>query len=100
MAVRTGGQGSAGLSLILVPLKGHPGVSMRRMKVSGQVAGGTTYIELDNVKVPVANLIGCEGEGMRLIMANFNHERLMISVGATRQARVALSSTFQVLHEA
>ncbi|KAL4914482.1 acyl-CoA dehydrogenase/oxidase [Aspergillus aurantiobrunneus] len=94
MAVRTGGPGAGGLSLLVVPLKGHPGVSMQRLKVSGQVTGGTTYIELDEVKVPVENLIGREGEGMRLVMNNFNHERLTISVGVTRQARVALSSAF------
>lgn len=95
MAVRTGGPGAAGLSLLVVPLKGHPGVSMRRLKVSGQISAGTTYIELDDVKVPVENLIGREGWGMRYIMTNFNHERLAIAVGATRQARVALSSAFE-----
>ncbi|KAJ5959424.1 Acyl-CoA oxidase/dehydrogenase type 1 [Penicillium vulpinum] len=94
MAVRTGGPGAAGLSLLVVPLKGHPGVSMRRLKVSGQLTSGTTYIELDDVKVPVSNMIGKEGEGMRIIMTNFNHERLIIAIGVTRQARVALSSAF------
>lgn len=95
MAVRTGGPGPTGLSMIVVPLKGYPGVTMRRLPVSGQVCGGTTYIELDNVKVPVENLIGQEGHGMRYIMTNFNHERLTIAVGVTRQARVALSAAFE-----
>lgn len=94
MAVRTGGPGAAGLSLLVVPLKGHPGVSMRRLQVSGQKTGGTTYIELDDVKVPVGNLIGQEGAGMRYVMTNFNHERLVISIGVTRQARVALAAAF------
>ncbi|KAK3320132.1 acyl-CoA dehydrogenase/oxidase [Cercophora scortea] len=96
MAVRTGppGSGAAGLSLLIVPLKGHPGVSMRRLKVGGQISAGTTYIELDDVRVPAENLIGKEGHGMRYIMTNFNHERLAVAVGATRQARVALSSAF------
>jgi acyl-CoA dehydrogenase len=67
---------------------------MRRLKVSGQVTGGTTYIELDDVKVPVSNIVGREGDGMRIIMTNFNHERLVIAIGATRQARVALSAAF------
>jgi len=94
MAVRTGGPGASGLSMLVVPLKGHPGVSMRRLKVGGQISAGTTYIELDDVKVPVENLIGQEGMGMKYIMTNFNHERLSIAIGATRQARVALSSAF------
>jgi acyl-CoA dehydrogenase len=95
MAVRTGGPGADGLSMIQVPLKGHPGVSMRRLKVAGQVSAGTTFIELDDVKVPVENLIGEEGMGMKYVMTNFNHERLTIAVGVTRQARVALSAAFE-----
>lgn len=94
MAVRTGGPGAAGLSMIVCPLKGAKGVEMRRLKVSGQISAGTTYIDLDDVEVPVENLIGEEGMGMRYIMTNFNHERLTIAIGATRQARVALSSAF------
>jgi acyl-CoA dehydrogenase len=94
MAVRTGGPGPGGLSLLVVPLKGHPGVEMRRLKVSGQISAGTTFIELDDVEVPVENLIGKEGEGMKYIMNNFNHERLTIAIGTTRQARVALSAAF------
>lgn len=95
MAVRTGGPGAPGLSVMVVPLKGYPGVTMRRIKVSGGVTGGTTYIELDDVQVPVENLVGREGDGMRIIMTNFNHERLTIAVGVTRQARVALSAAFE-----
>ncbi|GME31233.1 Acyl-CoA dehydrogenase type 1 [Neofusicoccum parvum] len=95
MAVRTGGPGPAGLSMVVVPLKGYPGVSMRRLKVSGQVSAGTTFIELDDVKVPVENLIGQEGAGMKYIMTNFNHERLTIAVGTARYARVAVASAME-----
>lgn len=94
MAVRTGGPGAGGLSMLVCPLKGYPGVTMRRIRVGGQRSAGTTYIELDDVKVPVENLIGAEGMGMKYVMTNFNHERLVIAVGTTRQARVALSSAF------
>lgn len=58
MAVRTGGPGPGGLSIIIVPLLGHPGVTMRRLKTGGALSAGTTFIELDEVKVPVENLIG------------------------------------------
>ncbi|KAF2842408.1 short-chain specific acyl-CoA dehydrogenase mitochondrial precursor [Patellaria atrata CBS 101060] len=95
MAVRTGGPGPGGLSMVVVPLKNYPGVNMRRLKVSGQISAGTTFIELDDVKVPVENLIGTEGMGMKYVMTNFNHERLTIAIGATRQARVALSAAFE-----
>ncbi|KAJ4371647.1 hypothetical protein N0V83_004867 [Neocucurbitaria cava] len=94
MAVRTGGPGAKGLSLLVVPLLDYPGVSMRRMKTTGSSASGTTFIELDDVKVPVENLIGQEGQGMKMITTNFNHERLAITIGVTRAARVALSAAF------
>lgn len=94
MAVRTGGPGAGGLSMVVVPLKGYLGVDMRRLKVQGQISAGTTFIELDDVEVPVENLIGEEGMGMRYIMTNFNHERLTIAIGCTRQARVVLSAAF------
>ncbi|MCJ1291504.1 hypothetical protein MMC34_003048 [Xylographa carneopallida] len=95
MAVRTSGPGPAGLSLLIVPLLDYPGVAMRPLKCSGQASGGTTYIELDDVRVPVSNLIGQEGMGMKYIMTNFNHERLIIAIGVTRGARVALAAAFE-----
>jgi acyl-CoA dehydrogenase len=96
MAVRTGAanSGPAGLSLLMVPLQNHPGVTLRRLTPSGQRSAGTTFITLDDVHVPTANLLGVEGQGMKYIMTNFNHERLTIAVGVTRQARVALAAAF------
>ncbi|MCJ1478635.1 hypothetical protein MMC13_007316 [Lambiella insularis] len=95
MAVRTSGPGPGGLSLLVFPLLDNPGVSMRRIKVMGQVSGGTTFIELDDVRVPLSNLVGEEGLALKMIMTNFNHERLTIAIGITRQARVALAAAFE-----
>lgn len=81
--------------MLVVPLLNTPGVTMRRLKVSGQVSAGTTFIELDDVKVPIDHLIGSEGAAMKYVMQNFNHERLAICIGANRLARVALSSAFE-----
>lgn len=67
MAVRTGGKGPTGISLLIVDLE-SPGVTRRRLDVQGQRAGGTTYIELDDVNVPVENLVGDEGKGMFYVM--------------------------------
>lgn len=94
MTVRTGGPGAGGLSVLVVPLKGHSGVKMWRMDVSGQKASGITYIELENVQVPVENLVGNEGDGMHILMTNFNHERLALAIGIVRKARVTLSAAF------
>lgn len=69
MAVRTGGKGPGGLSLLIVPLKAK-GVEMRRLKVTGSKTGGTTFIEMEDVEVPAENLIGEEGKGMFYVMNN------------------------------
>lgn len=95
MAVRTGGPGPGGLSMLVVPLLNTEGVEMRRMKVGGQTAAGTTFITLEDVSVPLSNLIGVEGQGMKYVMQNFNHERLTIAVGCNRISRVALSAAFE-----
>ena len=95
MAVRTSNTGGAGLSLLVVPLLDHPGVHMRKLAVSGGTSSGTTFIELNEVKVPIENLIGQEGMGMKYIMTNFNHERLSLAIGATRVARVTLSAALE-----
>ncbi len=38
-----------------------PGISVRKMKTQFDTTHGTTFINLDDVKVPVRNLIGQEG---------------------------------------
>ncbi|KAG5655223.1 hypothetical protein KAF25_001976 [Fusarium avenaceum] len=94
MAVRTGGPGASGLSLLVVPLLDYPGATTRRMKTCGGTTSGTAFIDLEDVKVPVENLIGEEGQGMKMITRNFNHERLAICIGVVATSRAALSAAF------
>lgn len=57
MAVRTSGPGVSGISLLIVPLLNHPGVTIRRIKTIGGTTSETTFINLKDVKVPMENLI-------------------------------------------
>jgi len=75
-AVRTGGEGMGGISVLLIPRT--EGVETKRIKTSYSSAAGTAYITFENVKVPAENLIGFENGGFYIVMANFNHERWMI----------------------
>lgn len=73
-AVRTGGpdSGAAGLSALIIPLTAK-GVTRRRLYNSGVSASGSTYIEFDEVEVPVENLIGGPagvGQGFRIVMTS------------------------------
>lgn len=55
---------------------------------------GTTYVEFDQVRVPVSNLIGKENEGFGVIMKNFNHERWGFVVQANRFSRCLLEESW------
>ncbi|GAB7363907.1 hypothetical protein MBLNU230_g4470t1 [Neophaeotheca triangularis] len=92
-AVRTGGPGHAGISLLVVPLKAE-GVTTLRMYNTGVHASGSTFIEFDNVKVPLDNLLGKEGQGFALIMSNFNPERLALATAALRLSRVVAQDAY------
>ncbi|OQO12592.1 hypothetical protein B0A48_02054 [Cryoendolithus antarcticus] len=86
-AVRTGGEGMNGISVLLIE-RSFGGVSTRRMDCQGVWSSGTTYITFEDVKVPVENLIGKENQGFKVIMTNFNHERIGIIIQAIRFSRV------------
>lgn len=68
-----------GLSLLLVDLKA-PGVSIQPIRVAGGWRVNAVFY--DNVRVPVANRVGAENEGWRVITGNLNEERAM-SFGGT-----------------
>ncbi|MCJ1466863.1 hypothetical protein MMC07_005484 [Pseudocyphellaria aurata] len=86
-AVRTGGPGMNGISCLLIERE-HGGVSTRKMDCQGVWASGTTYITFEDVKVPVENLIGKENQGFKVVMTNFNHERVGIIIQCIRFSRV------------
>lgn len=96
-AVRTGGSGIGGISVLVIPTS-SPGFSYRRIPNSGQKAGGASMITLDNVKVPVDHLLSKENQGFKIIMANFTKERFIMAVGCNRKARTCLSVAFEYAH--
>ncbi|MEO8144357.1 MAG: acyl-CoA dehydrogenase family protein, partial [Betaproteobacteria bacterium] len=75
VAVRTGGPGAAGVSLLLIE-RDRPGFTRAPLKKMGWWCSDTASLHFDNVRVPAANLIGEENAGFRAIMRNFNSERL------------------------
>ena len=83
-AVRTGGPGAGGVSLLLIERE-HGGVSTRRMDCQGVWSSGTTYITFEDVKVPVENLLGKENQGFRCMLitppssSSFHHFHLHLT---------------------
>ncbi|KAF2754658.1 acyl-CoA dehydrogenase NM domain-like protein [Pseudovirgaria hyperparasitica] len=97
-AVRTGGPGHSGISVLVIPMNSK-GLTWRRIENSGQKAGGASLIELDDVHVPVENLLGRENDGFKIIMTNFNKERFIMSIGCNRHARTCLSHSLAYAHK-
>lgn len=64
------------------------GVETRPIKTSYSPTAGTAFVTFDDVKVPAANTIGKVGDGMKVILSNFNHERWMIVCVALRTYRL------------
>jgi len=75
VAVRTGGEGASGLSLLLIE-GDRAGVDRTRLDKMGWLSSDTATLYFDDVHVPVSNLIGEEGTGFSAIVNNFNAERI------------------------
>ena len=96
-AVRTGGPGMNGVSALLIE-RGE-GVSTRKMDCQGVWASGTTYVTFEDVKVPVENLLSKENQGFKVIMTNFNHERIGIIIQCIRFSRVCYEESVKYAHK-
>jgi acyl-CoA dehydrogenase len=87
VAVRTGGGGRGGISLLLIE-RGTPGFSQTPLKKMGWWASDTAALHFDDCRVPAGNLIGEENAGFAAIMFNFNRERLGMAAGANGFSQV------------
>lgn len=90
VAVRTGDAGANGISMLLIPADAD-GLSRTELaKKQGWWASDTATIYFDKVMVPVEYLIGDENRGFRVIMNNFNAERMAMAAAMEAFARVCL----------
>ena len=90
-AVRTGGPGHAGLSLLVVE-KGMPGFTVdRSLRKMGWHCSDTAELSYVDVRVPVENLVGVENSGFYRIAEQFVVERIGLAVHAYGIAARALA---------
>ncbi len=79
VAARTGdSKGASSISMIVVPGNAK-GIQKTELKKMGWWCSDTAQLHFSGVRVPVGNLLGEPGSGFKIIMTNFNGERLAMS---------------------
>ncbi len=78
---------TAGLSVFLVDMRAAVGNGLTIRPIETMMNHATTEVFFDNLRVPVANLIGEEGQGFRYILSGMNAERLLIAAECIGDAK-------------
>jgi len=98
-AVRTGGPGHGGISLLVIE-KGTPGFTVsKKLRKTGWWASDTAELHFDGCRVPVANRIGPENGAFPMIMMNFAAERLMLAGQCVAIAELAYRESIAYARE-
>jgi len=96
---RTGGAGANGVSSLIVPGDAAGisfGANERKMGWNAQPTRAVTF---DNVRVPLANRLGAEGEGFKIAMAGLDGGRLNIAACSLGGAQAALEKSLTYMRE-
>src|SRR5208337_1892557 len=95
LAVRTGGPGHKGISLLVVETDVSGFSVSKKLKKMVWWASDTGELSFQDVRVPVENLLGGEGTGFYGIMHNFEKERLYLALMANTTAQLALEESIK-----
>ena len=94
-AVRTGGPGAHGVSLLVIE-RGTPGFTVgRKLEKMGWHCSDTAELSFADARIPAANLVGAEDTGFAQIATHFVTERLSLAVQGYATAQRALDLTLQ-----
>jgi alkylation response protein AidB-like acyl-CoA dehydrogenase len=97
-AVKTGGDAGdrrGGMSLLVIE-RGMPGFERgRNLSKLGLRSQDTAELSFTDVRVPVENLLGDEGDGFRQLTAKLPQERISIAVSALAESKAAFAETIQ-----
>ena len=85
--------GARGMSFIIVE-SDRPGFARgKNLEKIGAKAQDTSELFFEDVRVPVSNRIGEEGEGFKIAMTNLAHERITVAASAMAQIEAAIGWT-------
>ena len=98
-AVTDKAAGKKGISCFLVPASA-PGYQVGRIEEKmGQKASDTTQILLENCRIPADSMIGAEGQGYKIALANLEAGRIGIAAQCLGMARAALEAAVKYAQE-
>lgn len=98
-AVTDKAAGKKGITCFLVPANA-PGYQVGRIEEKmGQKASDTTQILFENCRIPADSVIGAEGEGYRIALANLEAGRIGIAAQCLGMARAALEAAVKYAQE-
>jgi hypothetical protein len=98
-AVTDKSAGKKGISAFLVPTRTPGYVVARIEEKTGQRASDTAQIVLENCKVTAEHLLGQEGGGYRIALANLESGRINVAAQSTGVARAALEAALAYARE-
>lgn len=90
--------GAAGVSLLVVDLNSE-GITKNKLKKLGWHASDTAELHFDEVKVPVANLLGEEGKGFYYLMGGLQLERLSGAIMGYASCEAVINYSLQYMSE-
>ena len=99
LAVRTGEEGHAGLSLLTFPTDVRGFEVSRKLEKVGNLSSDTAALYFDECRIPLRYLLGEENQGFYYIMTGFQGERLVAAVTAVAASQLLLDDAMRYGHE-
>jgi citronellyl-CoA dehydrogenase len=90
LAVRTGGEGYKGVSLVLFPTKTKGFSVGKKLKKVGNMASDTAELFFDECRIPKRHILGEQDKGFYYVMNNFQGERLAAAILALAASEKAV----------
>jgi citronellyl-CoA dehydrogenase len=99
LAVRTGGPGYAGVSLVLFPTDTKGFKVGRKLRKIGNHTSDTAELYFEDCRIPARYLLGEENLGFYYIMQNFQGERLVAAIAAVAGSQLLWEDAFRYANE-
>jgi citronellyl-CoA dehydrogenase len=99
LAVRTGGAGYGGVSLLTFPTDVAGFSVSKKLEKVGNLSSDTALLFFEDCKVPIRYLLGEENEGFYHVMTNFQGERLVAALGAVAGMQLMIEDALKYGNE-